>query len=546
LQESFADILSAVPDGITHDTSFDKPATYKAAMASPYTAQWRSALEEEFSSLQELGVYKLVPRSSVPAGQTVMWGKPVFKIKRDQDGRPVRFKACYVCKGYSAIPGVDFDKTSLPTTRLESFRALAHIGAALDWEIKQLDIKATFLNGLLDPDNVCYMEQPEGFMEPGTEDMVWELQHGLYSMKQASHIWNCTLHEKMVSWGFMCLQCEHCIYYRRDKHGTVYVPFTSMTSLTLAAPRLPCLTSKTNFAASGSFLTLVMPPSALALLSSMIVRPELFPCRRLRSSTASSLILASQTHPISTPMETNLHLSRIPPGSLEPDVMARMACMPYHQLVGSLNYIACGTCPDISFMQQQLSRHLDSYGPAHWEAAKRVLCYLKGTCDLHLTLGGPHVTQLHGFTDASFATCPDTLRSVGGYCFSLGSGMITWSTRTQKTVSLSSCKAEYITACHAAQEIVWLRALLLAIGFPQTAPTPLLCDNQGSIILSGDPSFHTHVKYVNIKYHYIREHVNANEIVIRWVEGLKNIADTFTKALPPKTFQLLHTAMGLA
>ncbi|KIK99719.1 hypothetical protein PAXRUDRAFT_91960, partial [Paxillus rubicundulus Ve08.2h10] len=186
---------------------------------------------------------------------------------------------------------------------------------------------------------------------------------------------------------------------------------------------------------------------------------------------------------------------------------------PYHQLVGSLNYIACGTCPDISFAQQQLRKHLDTYRPDHWEAAKHDVQYLKGTHTLKLILGGTHVAQLLGFMDASYATCPDTLRSVGGYCFSLGSSMVTWSACSQKTVLLTSCEAEYITAC--------------------------------SIVLSSDPSFHAHVKHVDIKYHYICKRMEAKEVTFQWVKGMKNTADTFTKALPPKTFQLLCDTMGL-
>jgi hypothetical protein len=83
----------------------------------------------------------------------------------------------------------------------------------LDWEIDQLDIKTTFLHGLLESDKVCYMEQPEGFVKQGKEDWVWELQKGLYSMKQGRLVWNQTMNDAMISWGFTCLECKHCIYY---------------------------------------------------------------------------------------------------------------------------------------------------------------------------------------------------------------------------------------------------------------------------------------------------------------------------------------------
>jgi hypothetical protein len=108
-------------------------------------------------------------------------------------------------------------------------------------------------------------------------------------------------------------------------------------------------------------------------------------------------------------------------------------------------YIAIGTRPDITFAVQQLCKFLDNYSDAHWEAAKRVVCYLKGSRELKLILGGPHPTCLVSYTDSNFANCIDTRRSIGGYCFNLGSGSISWCTRQQKTVSLSTSEADVET-----------------------------------------------------------------------------------------------------
>lgn len=188
---------------------------------------------------------------------------------------------------------------------------------------------------------------------------------------------------------------------------------------------------------------------------------------------------------------------------------------------------------------------LNGYTFTHWDAAKRVLRYLKGTRELKLHLGSRSPIQLIGFTDADYANCPDTRKSISGYCFSLGSGMVSWATRKQKTVSLSSCEAEYIAAAEACKECTWLRSLLEALGLCQPSPTPLLCDNQSSITLARDPSFHARVKHINVKYHYIRECIELGELYIHWVNTKDNIADAFTKALDPKAFFRLRTFMGL-
>ena len=95
---------------------------------------------------------------------------------------------------------------------MESFRLLLHIAASLDWDLKQFDVKQAFLNGVLDPDKIQFMAQPEGFWKEGMEDYVWCVEKGIYRMHQAGRIWNKTMHAKMISWGFSRLDCEYCVY----------------------------------------------------------------------------------------------------------------------------------------------------------------------------------------------------------------------------------------------------------------------------------------------------------------------------------------------
>ena len=142
-------------------------------------------------------------------------------------------------------------------------------------------------------------------------------------------------------------------------------------------------------------------------------------------------------------------------------------------------YITLGTRPDIAYAVQQLCRYLNCYRNIHWEAAKCIICYLKGTCTLVLTLGGDHATRLHRHTDSDFAACIDTQCLVSSYCFLLGLGVITWSTRQQRIVTLSSCENEYIDVSEACQELTWICTLLTSVGFPQLTATPLMCDNCG-------------------------------------------------------------------
>ena len=127
-------------------------------------------------------------------------------------------------------------------------------------------------------------------------------------------------------------------------------------------------------------------------------------------------------------------------------------------------YVAIGSRPDIAYAVGRLASFLDCYHPEHWGAAIRVLRYLKGTRTLMLKLGGLNSHQLIGYSDSDYANCPDTSRSIGGYCFSLGSGMVSWSSRKQRTVADSSCYTEYIALHEAAHEAIFLRELLGGVG----------------------------------------------------------------------------------
>ena len=207
-------------------------------------------------------------------------------------------------------------------------------------------------------------------------------------------------------------------------------------------------------------------------------------------------------------------------------------------------YIAMGMRPDITYAVSRLSCFLNCYCLEHWNAAVRVVRYLKGTHTLPLVLGGTAI-QLVSFTDSDYANDLDSHRSVGGYCFTLGSGMISWSSHKQCTIADSSTTAEYIAAAEALHKCMWLRTLLSGIGLAPTAPMPILCDNNSTISLSQDQLFHARVKHIDIRWHYLRECVDVGDLLLSHVRGVDNMADILTKPLPPTCFNRLRTFLGL-
>ena len=390
------------------------------------------------------------------------------------------------------------------------------------------------------------MEQPEGYPEPGKEDWVWELQKGLYGMKQGGRVWNKTMNDAMLEWGFTRLPCEYCIYYRRTDTGIILTgvhvdDFISVGSDPAENERFKAqLRTKWKISDLGQIKYCI----GIAIERNRSNRTVAL------SQTALIDRVVTQfgqrdSHPITTPMDAGLQLSRASHLKLSPTQKREVAALPYRSLVGCLMYLSIGTRPDIALPVQQLSQFLDCYSYDHWEAAKRVVRYLKGTRTYKLHLGGTPITTLSGFSDSNFGTCVDTRRSTSGYCFSLGSGLISWAARKQKTVSTSTCEAEYIACSEATKELMWLRALLLGLDHPQLKPTVLSCDNNGALQLTSDPSFHSRTKHIDIRHHYIHECVSNGSLTVKYINTHDNLADAFTKPLVAKPFVRFRSLMGV-
>lgn len=242
---------------------------------------------------------------------------------------------------------------------------------------------------------------------------------------------------------------------------------------------------------------------------------------------------------ISTPMEMKQKLT-IP----SDDEVKIARDKPYQKLIGCLMYLAVGTRPDICYSVSYLSQFNTKYGEAHWNAAKRVLRYLKTTKNYCLTFKKGEDISLRGYVDADWGGDIQDRKSYTGYVFTIGGSIVSWEARKQRCVALSSTEAEYIALSEASKEAIHLRRLLVEF-VPQTGPVLLLNDNQGAQKLVVSPVFHRRTKHIDIRYHFVRNAFEENLIKVEYLSTQEMVADIMTKELGSEKHRRCVERLGL-
>ena len=208
---------------------------------------------------------------------------------------------------------------------------------------------------------------------------------------------------------------------------------------------------------------------------------------------------------------------------------------------------ATQTRPDIQFSVNLIAQFSGNPSIPHLEAVKHVLHYLKGTQEFSLVLGrqGRGAVDIVGWTDSDWAGDVDLRRSVGGFVSDVARGCVSWSSKKQVSVGISSVEAEYVASANATKEAVWLRTLLKEVSYPQSQVTIVHADNQGVIALAQNPTSHSRAKHIDIRFHFIQERIKRNEIKLQYISTHQMVADILTKALPCEAFERFHEALGV-
>ena len=250
-------------------------------------------------------------------------------------------------------------------------------------------------------------------------------------------------------------------------------------------------------------------------------------------------------NPVSTPMDSN---DKIKPN---PDGNEGNRSNSYAKLLGELQFLTNATRPDIAYAVNKLSSYTANPSLQHVGAVKRVLRYLKGTKNLAIKYSTSPQENLHendnlfyGYADAGYANTDD-YKSTSGYVFIVGGGAITWRSKKQTTIALSSTEAEYIALSEAGREACWLRNLYEEIGYTQKSPNIIKGDNDGSIAMARNPQFHKRSKHIATRWHWIRDLVQENIINIESCRDPEQTADILTKPLPRPKYNKHLNEMGL-
>jgi len=215
----------------------------------------------------------------------------------------------------------------------------------------------------------------------------------------------------------------------------------------------------------------------------------------------------------------------------------------YRGLIGSLLYLTASR-PNIMFAMCLCARYQENPKESHFKAAKRILKYLKGTSTIGLWYPSHSPIHLIGYSDSDFAGCKLDRKSTSGTCHFLGSSLISWHSKKQACVALSTAEAEYIASGSCCAQILWLKQKLADFGL-QISKVPLMCDNTSAINLTKNQIQHSRTKHIEIRHHFIRDYVSNGDCEVKFVDTKLQLADIFTKPLPKERFFFLRNELGI-
>lgn len=504
------------------------PITYEEAIKHE---EWRKAMDQEIDAIEKNNTWELTILPSKVKKIGVKW---IYKTKLNEKGEVEKYKARLVAKGYSQQYGIDYNEVFAPVARWDTIRTILSIAACKGWNVYQLDVKSAFLHGELIED--VYIEQPMGYQR-GDNNSVYKQKKALYGLKQAPRAWYSKIEAYFCRENFEKCPHEHTLFVKHADSKilivSLYVDDLIFTgNCEVLIDDFKC-SMKKNFAMTDLgkmryFLGVEVTQDSRGI----------FIAQQKYAKEILSRFGMEQCNMVCNPIVPGNRLSK-------DESRKRVDATNFKQMVGCLMYLLA-TRPDLAYAICLIARYMERPTEMHFAAAKRILRYLKGSLQYGILYRkGELSCELEGWSDSDYAGDVDDRKSTSGYVYRLGSGAISWSSKKQAIVTLSTTEAEFVAASSCACQGIWLRKILHHLCQTQRSCTKIYCDNSSSIKLSKNPILHGRCKHIDVRFHFLRDLTKDGTIELVHCTSEDQIADIFTKPLKLESFCKLRAKLGI-
>ncbi|KAJ9545253.1 LOW QUALITY PROTEIN: hypothetical protein OSB04_024960 [Centaurea solstitialis] len=490
-------------------------------------SDWVTTMQEELNQFERLGVLRLVPR---PKTKTIIDLKWIFKNKKDEDGIVTRNKARLVAKGFKQQAGIDYDETFAPVARIEAIQIFLAYAAHKNFTVYQMDVKTAFLNGELKEE--VYVSQPEGFVDRTKPTHVYILDKALYGLKQAPRAWYDHLSNALLDNGFYKGKIDPTLFIKTEGNDILLLQIyvddiifgsTNSDMCTWFSDLMTTRFEMSMLRGLSFFLghQVLQKPDGILINQSKYIGDLL---KRFHMDTSSVA---------KTPMASGTLIGADPKGK-------PVDQKTYRAIIGSLLYLTASR-PDIMFATCFCARFQANPKESHMMVVKCILRYLKGTPNRRLWYPKEFGFELVAFSDADHGGCQLDRKSTSGHAQFLGDKL---GSKKQHCVSTSTAEAEYVAAASCCSQVLWMRTQLRDYGY-NFNHKPIYCDSKSAIAITCNPVQHTRTKHIDIRYHFIKDHVERGTIELYFVNTEYQLADLFTKPLDEKRFNFLISKLGM-
>lgn len=520
------------------NSTLGEPKSYTEAMLRADKEEWIKAVKQEYKNIKEKHVWKVIKRSEIQGRCSVLKTRWVFKVKNDG-----RYRARLVVKGYNQIPGVDYTESHSPVANDVTIRLLLILAFTYFWICETIDVETAFLYGVLKED--VYIEIPEGFNEYSgmiaTADEIAKLLQALYGLVQACRVWSNTFIAFLISIGFKRSMADPCLLWRSDVNGFVVL-------LVYVDDCMVCGSKE-------GVKSCIKDIKKRFNISEMGKMNEFVGAKYFRTNngySVSQLEMVNGFETIfdiagekpSTPAVPGLILLKSTVDSIRlSDEQQTM----YRSGVGKLLYLTKLSRPDMSCAVRELATHMDGADMEHWKALHRALAYAANTkySGLHLEPKKEFEHRIYAFSDSNYASNKDTRRSVTGYAIYYNGALVSWKSKSQDTVTMSSTEAEYIAAATCAMEMVFVKQIIESIQFEVKLPMVLYVDNTSAIALARNFSTSGRTKHIEVRHHFIRELNEKGDLKMEFVSTDDNTSDIMTKGNTLNKYDTHSVGLGV-